>query len=95
MLLFGFDQPVFWTEREAGLADEMQSEDAGDAASAQEMVPANLCQRPAEPWLVIPFGAAVVSLKTWHRSVMHSDLQAQGASFPYCTLAPLCWENPC
>lgn len=44
----GFEHPIFWAEREAGLADEEHSEDAGDAASAQEMVPANLCQRPAE-----------------------------------------------
>ena len=45
----GFEHPIFWAEREAGLADEVQGEDARDAASAQEMQPANPCWRPAEP----------------------------------------------
>lgn len=44
----GFEHPVFWAEKEAGLEDEVQGEGARDAASTQEVVPANLFQRLKE-----------------------------------------------
>lgn len=92
----GFEHSIFWAERKAGLADEVQDEDAGDAAvfgqhtgdDASKSMPAT-----SRTMLANPFGAAVANLQTIpfcgvSRS-RHSKLLAQGAAFPYSRLAPL------
>lgn len=92
----GFEHPIFWAEKEAELADEVQGEGAGDAAvfgqctggGASKSVPA----ADRIP-LVNPFGAAVVTLQTVPfcgvgRSLL-CDLLARGPAFPYSMLAPL------